>query len=125
VSSCYELREYGSDIYYVPGSDFGATTLFLEGEFVRGPETGTTFRWLNDYQQGACSLSINDQECNSCIIDECADGESGFMIDCSNVQEHLVLETCVTLSGAEALEVLTDPEVGWLDNCVPRNDRSS
>ena len=107
------------------GSDFGVSTLFLEGEFVRGPDTGTTFSWFNDYQEHACSVTINDQECQSCTYDGCADGEPGFMIDCSNVQEDLVLETYVTLSGAGALEVLTHPNVGWLDNCIPQNNSSA
>ena len=116
---CLEKYDYGFDLPASTGLDnlYHCNMRYIA--FEGAPYRNEDVSYRRNYFTEECSLSINGTLCNSCLTDrKCPDGFSGYLIDCSNIEDGAVYDDCgLGLDGGELLQFFR-PEY-FEQECTP------
>ena len=111
---CVENYEFGYDL---PPS--GLDNLYrCNMRFTKGLEGDVS--WNIDYDKYECEVLLNGQICRVCGFKSCEDRSGGIRIDCSNVVDGALYDSCSPLlDGGDYLQMFRDEWAFPDDGCFP------
>lgn len=111
---CVENYDYGYDL---PPS--GIDHLYrCNMRYTEGLEGDVS--WNIDWLTYQCQVALNGEPCDVCGFKTCADRSGGLRVDCTNVDETALFDSCSPLDdGGDYLQVFRDEFLFTDDGCFP------
>jgi hypothetical protein len=90
-----------TNVYGYQIGSFGEPLLYFDGYHHINEHGSKTDHVVVEYKNDECIVRVNDQECNSCELELCANEGQGRMfhdirVDCENVQSGASFDSCTT-----------------------------